>query len=279
MTPVPSIQQAVWQAADQLMAQGIRPTVANVREVTRRGSAGTINDALKDWWQDLAERLSNRIPQPDVPQPVIEMTRELWAKSLAHGEEAFAALREECLATARAATDEKQAALTALEQLRLQHQQLLEQRERLREAEKDLLSRLSTESTQRTEAENRWQQLQEKQSDLESARSQLEKELALLAAQYRHAEQQWHGEREQLSRQREEQAELSRALRLEQQTVLQATENRLTQTELKLHDAQAEARTLQQRLDALQQEMTRLRLQGPDGHSRRDTLKARLRRY
>jgi chromosome segregation ATPase len=279
MTPIPSIQQAVWQAADQLMAQGIRPTVANVREVTRRGSAGTINDALKDWWQDLAERLSNRIPQPDVPQPVIDMTRELWAKSLAHGEQAFAALREECLAAARAATEEKQAALTALEQLRLQHQQLLEQHERLREAEKDLLTRLSAESAQRTEAENRWQQLQEKQSDLESARSQLEKELALLAAQYRHAEQQWHGEREQLSRQREEQAELSRALRLEQQTVLQATENRLTQTELKLHDAQAEARTLQQRLDALQQEMTRLRLQGPDGHSRRDTLKARLRRY
>lgn len=279
MTPIPSIQQAVWQAADQLMAQGIRPTVANVREVTRRGSAGTINDALKDWWQDLAERLSNRIPQPDVPQPVIDMTRELWAKSLAHGEQAFAALREESLAAARAATEEKQAALTALEQLRLQHQQLLEQHERLREAEKDLLTRLSAESAQRTEAENRWQQLQEKQSDLESARSQLEKELALLAAQYRHAEQQWHGEREQLSRQREEQAELSRALRLEQQTVLQATENRLTQTELKLHDAQAEARTLQQRLDALQQEMTRLRLQGPDGHSRRDTLKARLRRY
>ncbi len=279
MTPLPSIQPAVWPAADQLMAQGIRPTVANVREVTRRGSAGTINDALKDWWQDLAERLSNRIPQPDVPQPVIDMTRELWAKSLAHGEQAFAALREESLAAARAATEEKQAALTALEQLRLQYQQLLEQHERLREAEKDLLTRLSAESSQRTEAENRWQQLQEKQSDLESARSQLEKELALLAAQYRHAEQQWHGEREQLSRQREEQAELSRALRLEQQTVLQATENRLTQTELKLHDAQAEARTLQQRLDALQQEMTRLRLQGPDGHSRRDTLKARLRRY
>ena len=31
-----TIQEAVWQAAESLMSQGIRPTVANVREITQR---------------------------------------------------------------------------------------------------------------------------------------------------------------------------------------------------------------------------------------------------
>ena len=77
-----TIQDAVWQAADQLMAQGIRPTVANVREITQRGSAGTINDALKDWWQELAKRMSVQSVHPDLPDTVAALMQQLWQLAL-----------------------------------------------------------------------------------------------------------------------------------------------------------------------------------------------------
>ncbi|HEX5277996.1 MAG TPA: DNA-binding protein [Fluviicoccus sp.] len=278
MNPIPSIQQAVWKAADQLMAQGVRPTVANVREVTRRGSAGTINDALKDWWQDLAERLSNRIPQPDVPEPVIDMTRQLWEMSLKHGEEAFKTLREESLEQARKAEDERQLAVQALEQQRHRLEDLQSRTEHLQAAEKELLSGLAAEQARRQEAESQLQQAVAARNEQEVLRTQVEKELALLAAQYQSAEQQWQNERETLN-QRHERESMLVANRLQNtEQLLQSQEGQLLQTEMKLLEAQTEIRLLLQRLDGLQQENAVLRQQAHAPQNRRETLKARLRR-
>ena len=77
-----TIQEAVWQAAESLMSQGIRPTVANVREITQRGSAGTINDSLKEWWQDLAKRINVNAIHPDIPEPVVAVMQQLWHVAL-----------------------------------------------------------------------------------------------------------------------------------------------------------------------------------------------------
>lgn len=278
MNPIPSIQQAVWKAADQLMAQGVRPTVANVREVTRRGSAGTINDALKDWWQDLAERLSNRIPQPDVPEPVIDMTRQLWEMSLKHGEEAFKTLREESLEQARKAEDERQLAVQALEHQRHRLEDLQARTEHLQTAEKELLSGLAAEQARRQEAESQLQQAVAARNEQEVLRTQVEKELALLAAQYQSAEQQWQTERETLS-QRHDRASTLMTNRLQNtEQLLQSQEAQLLQTEMKLLEAQTEIRLLLQRLDGLQQENAVLRQQAHAPQNRRETLKARLRR-
>lgn len=278
MNPIPSIQQAVWKAADQLMTQGVRPTVANVREVTRRGSAGTINDALKDWWQDLAERLSNRIPQPDVPEPVIEMTRQLWEMSLKHGEEAFKTLREESLEQARKAEDERQLAVQALEQQRHRLEDLQVRAEHLQAAEKELLSGLAAEQARRQEAENRLQQKEALLNEQETLRTQVEKELALLAAQYQGAEQQWQVERESLKQHQERESTLLTNRLQNTEQLLQAQETQLLQTEMKLLEAQTEIRLLLQRLGGLQQENAVLRQQAHAPQNRRETLKARLRR-
>lgn len=278
MNPIPSIQQAVWKAADQLMAQGVRPTVANVREVTRRGSAGTINDALKDWWQDLAERLSNRIPQPDVPEPVIEMTRQLWEMSLKHGEEAFKTLREESQEQARKAEDERQLAVQALEQQRHRLEDLQVRAEHLQAAEKELLSGLAAEQARRQEAENRLQQKEVVLNEQETLRTQVEKELALLAAQYQGAEQQWQIEREALNQRHDRESTLLASRLQNTEQVLQVQEAQLLQTEMKLLEAQTEIRLLLQRLDGLQQENAVLRQQAHAPQNRRETLKARLRR-
>ena len=85
-----SIQEVVWQAADELMAQGVRPTVANVREITQRGSAGTINDALKEWWQQLAKRISlQQQVEAQIPEEIIGLVQQFWQQALVAGEAAF----------------------------------------------------------------------------------------------------------------------------------------------------------------------------------------------
>jgi chromosome segregation ATPase len=91
----PTIQAAVWHAADQLFSAGIRPTVANIREITKRGSAGTINQALKEWWRDLSCRVNAQERRPDVPEPVAEAMCQLWATSLDRAEHALQTYRED----------------------------------------------------------------------------------------------------------------------------------------------------------------------------------------
>jgi hypothetical protein len=91
----PTIQTAVWHAADQLFAAGVRPTVANIREITKRGSAGTINEALKEWWRDLSARVRTQNHRPDVPEPVAHAMSQLWATSLDRAEHSLLVHKED----------------------------------------------------------------------------------------------------------------------------------------------------------------------------------------
>lgn len=80
----------VKQAADALLAEGIRPTVINVRARTGRGSAGTINTALQEWWQTLAKRLAQVETRPEIPEPVFAVAEQLWDAALRQAEAALA---------------------------------------------------------------------------------------------------------------------------------------------------------------------------------------------
>ncbi|MDO8329245.1 MAG: DNA-binding protein [Fluviicoccus sp.] len=278
MHPIPSIQQAVWQAADELMSQGQRPTVASVREITRRGSAGTINDALKVWWENLAERLSNRIPQPEVPEPVVELTRQLWERALEHGEKAFEQLRTDALEQVRVAGEDRHDALSALEQSGLRYQELEQRYAALEAGERDMLARLSSETALRQELEVRLESRQQAFNELDQARGQLEKELALLAAQYRNVELEQQRQSDSLTRQLTEQREHYEAVLRMQQQGLEDSEGRLALTEMQLMETQTLLRLEQQRLASLQEENTRLKIESRHPLSKRDNLKARLRR-
>lgn len=278
MQPIPSIQQAVWQAADELMSQGQRPTVASVREITRRGSAGTINDALKVWWENLAERLSNRIPQPEVPEPVVELTRQLWERALVHGEKAFEQMRTEALEQVRVAGEDRHAALSALEQSGLRYQELEQRYAALEAGEREMLARLSSETALRQELESRLETRQQAFNELDQARGQLEKELALLAAQYRNVELEQQRQTESLNRQLTEQRDHYEAVVRMQQQGLEDSEGRLALTEMQLMETQTLLRLEQQRLASLQDENTRLKIESRHPLSKRDNLKARLRR-
>ena len=143
----------VMEAADQLLAEHVRPTVANVRERIGRGSTGTINAALRDWWDRLAERLASLADRPDIPAPIYEAAQGMWASALQEAEIMMAAERK-TLEEQRTTADESVAVARAdLEKAR---QQVigLQQRVETADAERLAFERRIATANARVEALN-----------------------------------------------------------------------------------------------------------------------------
>lgn len=216
----PTIQAAVWRAADQLFSAGIRPTVANIREITQRGSAGTINQALKDWWRDLSCRVSTSERRPDIPEPVADAMRQLWACSLDRAEHALHAHRED----ADRQVNEAMALLAGAEQSKEQAIQrcrvLEEQLAALQQSGAELQRALAAEAALRNEADAR----------IRSIREEASRAVADMHALLVRVEKQSEAERERFQA-------------MERNLVAQADENRLLrqQAEKRLADLQADA--------------------------------------
>src|SRR4030095_5454620 len=51
-------QQEVFDAADRLLAEGLRPTIERVRQKIGRGSPNTVSPMLERWFASLGERLA-----------------------------------------------------------------------------------------------------------------------------------------------------------------------------------------------------------------------------
>lgn len=78
----------ITRAADQLLAEGERPTVEGVRKVLGTGSPGTVNTLLKEYYQTLPARLN-------LPAPIATAAAELYEKLRATAQEDLAAQRVE----------------------------------------------------------------------------------------------------------------------------------------------------------------------------------------
>jgi hypothetical protein len=62
-----------FQAADQLLASGERPTVERIRVVLGSGSPNTVVRHLDAWWADAGHRLRAKAELPAVPSDVAEL--------------------------------------------------------------------------------------------------------------------------------------------------------------------------------------------------------------
>lgn len=78
--------EKVFEIADNLLAQGRKPTQQMVRNELGSGSLTTINKALNDWWQGLGKRLIEQNARPDIPEPVFNSANTLWQQALAYAE-------------------------------------------------------------------------------------------------------------------------------------------------------------------------------------------------
>ncbi|EXJ11886.1 DNA-binding protein [Nitrincola nitratireducens] len=132
-----STREKVFQTADELLAQGVRPTQQNVRDLIGSGSLTTINSALNDWWQTLSQRITRQQAHPDLPEPVVRLASQAWDRALAYAEQAF---KERQLALLQKQADLEsslsqtvQGSSKALSDLQQQYGQLLERFARMTE--------------------------------------------------------------------------------------------------------------------------------------------------
>lgn len=77
--PSPLNEQTVWDAAEELQAQGVTPTQQSVHEYLGRGSMGTINRHLRTWKaQDRERRRLPVIEIPDMPEEITSLVSDMW---------------------------------------------------------------------------------------------------------------------------------------------------------------------------------------------------------
>ena len=101
-------QEEVWAAADNLVAEGLRPTIERVRQKMGRGSPNTVSPMLDAWFGRLGARLGvtedKKSAVGELPTPVRQAVNKLWdaavlaAKSVAEQDllQAQQALVAEC---------------------------------------------------------------------------------------------------------------------------------------------------------------------------------------
>ncbi len=84
----------IYEIADQLLREGVRPTQQNVRERLGSGSLTTINRALNEWWSLLGKRFQDNQAGNDIPEPVVRLSQRLWSEALGYAEREYRELRE-----------------------------------------------------------------------------------------------------------------------------------------------------------------------------------------
>lgn len=108
----------VHTAADELVANGERPTVERIRAHLGTGSPNTVTRWLDTWWKNLGLRLQSKRPDlKDAPAVLAELAGQWWALALQHAHES--ALEE--LAEA------KQSLADENDELRVQQQNFAEE--------------------------------------------------------------------------------------------------------------------------------------------------------
>lgn len=141
------------RAADELLADGDRPTVANVRHRIGRGSASTINAALQEWWAELSQRLVQARSQPEVPAPLAEAMSQLWTAALEQAHHALAEYRNEADRKVTEATDAAAIALLARDEATKALQALQQDHQALADTRINLERQLTVETERREVAE------------------------------------------------------------------------------------------------------------------------------
>lgn len=122
----------VFQAADELLLEGNRPTIDRVRMRLGRGSPNTINDHLDAWWARLGSRLRD-VPErqfPQLPERVGQALQHLWTEALEGAQDALratAAQKEQQISQREQALEAWDQQLTAREEAAAHRQGALEE--------------------------------------------------------------------------------------------------------------------------------------------------------
>jgi len=128
-------KQDIFDTADQLLADGKNPTLANVREALGGGSFTTISEAMKEWKAKQAvESQTIKEPAPEaITSRVGELSAEIWAVAqemasarLATEREALENSRRDMEASQKEAIDLADQLSIDLETVQAEHDKMVE---------------------------------------------------------------------------------------------------------------------------------------------------------
>lgn len=142
-----STREKVFEIADELLTEGVRPTQQNVRERIGSGSLTTINKGLNEWWAALGQRMREGQQGRDIPEAVIRLSSRLWTEALANAERQYQSVREKELKELSINADNLaqermrySSQLADLNKLILDQKQIISQQEKEVKAQVKLLS-------------------------------------------------------------------------------------------------------------------------------------------
>lgn len=88
-------RRKVFEAADELLREGKRPTQQLIRDRIGVGSITTINKGLNEWWRALSDRFNNADATGTVPEAVVRQSARLWSEALGYARQEHNKLRSE----------------------------------------------------------------------------------------------------------------------------------------------------------------------------------------
>ena len=197
------------ETAWALLAEGVYPSTQAIRERIRQGSMTTINQTLKtEFWPAVARRLQH----PTVPEPLAELTQQLWQQALAAADDALGAYRQAIDLRLETAEAERQA---ALDQQRLLQQDLNTRIKQLQQRQIDIEALQNQLAAERQTHEQTRVALVEKTEAWKTATAVLEQTTERLTAELKQEQRRSDDTEQQLTRLYEDQK--SARLQLEKQ--------------------------------------------------------------
>lgn len=160
----------VWNAADAMLLDGVRPSVQKVRDRLGRGSPNTVLAYLDSWYKALGSRIRDPgafSAVSQVPEVIAQAAATVWQHALAHAQEqadAEIAAREAVLAGLRAQAEARVAELEARERM---------SQESLQKAQEQAQAAANLAETLRGELRLHEDRLNRAQADLAGAREEL----------------------------------------------------------------------------------------------------------
>ena len=90
-------RHAVNRIANQMICDGIEPTIRNVREAIGYGSVTTIGPALRDWRLGIFRGVCDKSRKQNLPDNVIALAGELWEMAKSESSKKFGQEKTELL--------------------------------------------------------------------------------------------------------------------------------------------------------------------------------------
>lgn len=226
----------VWQAADELLIEGQRPTIERVRQKIGRGSPNTVSPHLDAWFARLGDRLQAP-PQFSTPTQVMGKkgadAHEAWMES---AQRLWAEAREQAMQQVRAEIEAEIAGQRG--ELLAQTELLAARQQSLESAEADLNAR----------AEGFRQTLNLAEQQLSELRQERERLLAQLDGLLQERNRLDEALQAQLQQSTQERA-LQQARSIEQERYWQ----------MEVERSRERARSLSQEVDSVRQDLSRAR--------------------